>query len=74
MRIGDIDFWTDRKANGGLWSEHQGLTAPWVTHLAKGAPLELSLLEVMHLTFSAGCADPRDHLFGLMGVVSGSNR
>ncbi|RYP41674.1 hypothetical protein DL767_000879 [Monosporascus sp. MG133] len=73
IRVGDVDFWADGTATGSLWSsEDRDVAAHWVTHLAKGAPLELSLPKVMQLTHSTACADPRDRLFGVMGVVSDS--
>jgi hypothetical protein len=70
IRIGDVDFQSDGATSGHLWwSESDGLAA-WVQHTSKGAPLDLDLLQVMRLTFSTACADPRDRLFGIMGIIS----
>lgn len=71
LRVGDIDFWADGTAHGNLWvSESSAAGAPWVTHLSSGAPLKLDLCEVMHLALATICADPRDHLFGVMGLLA----
>ncbi|GAB1316893.1 Heterokaryon incompatibility domain-containing protein [Madurella fahalii] len=75
MRVGDIDFWADGTATGRVWpSETRDAGVPWVAHLSNGAPLELSLCEVMHLASATTCADPRDHLFGALGLVSARPR
>ena len=70
IRIGDIDFQSDGTTSGRLWELEAKALAPWVQHTSRGAPLGLDLVRMMQLTFSTSCADPRDRLFGLMGVVS----
>jgi hypothetical protein len=74
IRIGDVDFQSDGATSGHLWeSESSELAlAPWVQHTSKGALLDLDLLPVMRLTFSAACADPRDRLFRIMGIIDKS--
>lgn len=71
IRIGDIDFQSDGTTSGNLWAWEENALAPWVQHMSRGAPLGLDLVRVMQLTFSTGCADPRDRLFAVMGILSG---
>jgi hypothetical protein len=70
IRIGDVDFQSDGATSGHLWKAESGGLTAWVQHTSKGAPLDLDLLQVMRLTFSTACADPRDRLFGIMGIMS----
>jgi hypothetical protein len=71
IRIGDVDFQSDGTTSGNLWASELDDLAPWVQHTSRGASLDLDLLQMMQLTFSTGCADPRDRLFGLMGILTG---
>ncbi|KAK4033346.1 heterokaryon incompatibility protein-domain-containing protein [Parachaetomium inaequale] len=74
IRIGDVDFQSDGATSGSLWSaEAEGL-APWARHASRGAPLDLDFLQVMQLTLSSDCADPRDRIFGVMGIISDESR
>jgi hypothetical protein len=77
IRIGDVDFQSDGATSGQLWGKDIGDLglAPWVRHTSRGTPLDLNFLQVMRLTFSSACADPRDRVFGVMGIISdGSQR
>ncbi|KAK3309968.1 heterokaryon incompatibility protein-domain-containing protein [Chaetomium strumarium] len=73
IRTGDVDFHSDGATSGKLWSGELGDPAHWVQYTFKAAPLELDLHQVMRLTFSAGCADPRDRVFGVLGIISGDS-
>ena len=75
VRVGDVDFMSDGATSGRLWNDgndREGPTAraPWVLRTARGRPLDFSVTEVMWLTFPTECADPRDRLFGIMGMIS----
>jgi hypothetical protein len=76
IRIGDVDFQSDGTTSGRLWGTELGdlALAPWVQHTSRGAPLDIDFLQVMRLTFSSACADPRDRVFGVMGIISDEYR
>lgn len=72
VRIGDVDFHysSDGNARGKLWAQSDTELAPWVQYAAVGDPLGVGLHEAMKMTFSTACADPRDRVFGVMGVIA----
>ncbi|KAK4208167.1 heterokaryon incompatibility protein-domain-containing protein [Rhypophila decipiens] len=72
IRIGHVDFWTDSTPWGT--SEEQkanveSLQAPWVRYLAQKTFTATSILGVLQKTASSKASDPRDKIFGLLGLV-----
>jgi hypothetical protein len=70
IRIRDVDFHSDGATSGNLWSAELGELAHWVQYTSRGAPLEFDLHQAMRLIFSTIYADPRDRIFGVMGIMS----
>ncbi|VUC28245.1 unnamed protein product [Clonostachys rosea] len=74
IRVGDVDFWADPamttylEANlpGWKWGD---TAAAWVQHMAKGALGIKSLQELLRLTSRSQATDPRDRVFGLLGIL-----
>ncbi|KAK4201343.1 hypothetical protein QBC40DRAFT_347897 [Triangularia verruculosa] len=82
IRVGDIDFWADRASTledrktleGADWpsklKNHD--KALWMTHIASAglSTRDLDIGELLQLTRHAQCADPRDRIFGLTGILT----
>lgn len=75
MRVGDVDFWADPamathfSADVPEWNwERTG--AAWVKHIAQGLRIK-DLGEILLLTARSQATDPRDRIFGLLGVLPG---
>ena len=49
------------------WSE---TSAPWFQHISGGDLFQQSLPQLLALTSSAQCTDPRDRLFGILGLLA----
>jgi hypothetical protein len=69
LRFADVEFHSDGTTSGSLW-KYRVYDTPWVQHASRGAPLDLDLLQAMGLVASTACGDPRDRLFGVMGIIS----
>lgn len=83
MRVGDVDFWTDTgtkstlepvKDADGEKTEEKTVddpvsTAPWFQYLSQGVLSDKDVIDLSNLTRNAHCADARDHLFGLAGLL-----
>ncbi|KAK3377316.1 hypothetical protein B0T24DRAFT_592927 [Lasiosphaeria ovina] len=56
-----------RKYNvGHSWEDTE---TPWLQYATQGRFLELNILQLMELTASSKCSDPRDKVFGLLGMI-----
>lgn len=73
MRVGDVDFWADPATSGYFsslkdWNWNQTLAA-WVQYISQGSSQSRDLKELLWLTASSQATDPRDRVFGLLGIV-----
>lgn len=74
IRVGDVDFWADPAMATYLEASLPGwdwanTAAAWVQHMAKGTLGVKSLQELLRLTSRSQATDPRDRLFGLLGIL-----
>ncbi|CAH0050870.1 unnamed protein product [Clonostachys solani] len=74
IRVGDVDFWADPAMATYLEASLPGwnwanTAAAWVQHMAKGTLGIKSLQELLRLTSLSQATDPRDRLFGLLGIL-----
>jgi hypothetical protein len=83
MRVGYADFWTDTgtkstpepvpDTDGEKAKERSAddpvSTAPWFQYLSQGFLSDKDVIDLSNLTRNAHCADARDHLFGLAGLL-----
>ncbi|KAK4220672.1 heterokaryon incompatibility protein-domain-containing protein, partial [Podospora fimiseda] len=83
IRVGDVDYWTD--CSGFLWlqlnrynSEGEldikALHSSWKSYMATGNHFWHDLSDLLRLTRNMACADPRDRVFGLVGLISPSEQ
>lgn len=64
----DVTWGTDSNWNPeAAWRK---TAAPWLLHASKGAQLKMTLPELMAMTSSTHCSDPRDRLFGVLGLLN----
>lgn len=64
FRIGDVDFWTD-----GRPMAVQSASEHWFYNIHKGSFHPQAVTELMEMTSSTHCSDPRDQIFGLLGLL-----
>ncbi|KAK4234976.1 hypothetical protein C8A03DRAFT_37191 [Achaetomium macrosporum] len=68
IRVGDIDFQSDGATSGNMrkpsGSPVGDSELSWVWYASRGGPLDKFLPDVIKLTLSLACADPRDRVFG----------
>ena len=70
IAIDEIEF-TSGPANGGHGWKWISSKVPWLDFLCNGSSLrEKSLFDVLNIALSSEASDPRDKLFGLLGLVS----
>ncbi len=76
IRIGNMEFVVDQQTSNNIESSLQGLNwanfvAPWAQHIARGCiPRESkSLLDMIFLTWTSQASDPRDKVFGILGLL-----
>lgn len=64
-------FATQSQFSQGNLNSATNLTtmAPWFQHLSEGTLSTKDVTDLMALTRHAHCADPRDHLFGILGLL-----
>jgi hypothetical protein len=70
FRIGGCDFWADSRTSNNLssaWS-WDSTAAMWVQFMAKKALPLKNILEVTHVASRSHASDPRDKLFGVLGL------
>lgn len=76
MRVGDVEFWADPTT----WSGRSGSHSPWdyiaprwLKHTAQGGLPEMIRVDsLIPLTSHAKASDPRDKIFGLLGLLPGN--
>lgn len=74
MRVGDVDFWADPTMSSYFssavptWSWDKS-HAPWVQHVSRGASNVQSFKDLLLLSSRARATDPRDRVFGLLGIM-----
>lgn len=72
MRVGDVDFWanalilTHISDTGLRW---EVTAAPWVEYLSQGTQSGRGIRDLLSMTSRTGTTDPRDRIFGLMGIA-----
>ncbi|KAH7176176.1 phosphoribosylglycinamide synthetase [Dactylonectria macrodidyma] len=74
MRVGDVDFWADPAMSAHFSSSVPGWNwerthAAWVQHISQGASSVKNLGELLWLTSLSRATDPRDRVFGLLGIM-----
>jgi hypothetical protein len=76
IRIGNVEFVVDQQTSKNIESSLQGLNwanvvAPWAQHIAQGCiPRKSpSLLDMIFLTWNSQASDPRDKVFGILGLL-----
>ncbi|KAF4470435.1 heterokaryon incompatibility het-6 [Fusarium albosuccineum] len=69
MRIGDVDFTLDLSTREFLHEATPSTAAPWLQYGISGGVLEGSICELMARTAMSDSQDPRDRLFGILGLV-----
>ncbi|KAK4459749.1 heterokaryon incompatibility protein-domain-containing protein, partial [Cladorrhinum samala] len=70
IRVGNVDYWATNSP-GSLSSSSNEPEGPlaWALHLAMGNELDTPLTDLLGMTATLSCADPRDRIFGLLGIV-----
>ncbi|KAM0426100.1 hypothetical protein ACHAPT_008731 [Fusarium lateritium] len=73
MRIGDVDFWADGAMTGHFsrvpnWNWGR-MPAPWVRNISQGASSAKDLKQLLWMTSRSLATDPRDRVFGLLGIM-----
>ncbi|KAH7329448.1 heterokaryon incompatibility protein-domain-containing protein, partial [Stachybotrys elegans] len=75
IRIGDVDFWTDSVTSTHLagavprdW-QWESTAAPWLQYMAQKALPVNSIYELLRITAESRATDPRDRLFGVVGLL-----
>ena len=77
MPVGDVEFWTDPATSDYLVSalpagkhwDWEETAAPWLQHMSKRTFKSRDVTSMMRLTSKASAGDPRDRLFGLLGLL-----
>ncbi|CAM1511838.1 Fc.00g093510.m01.CDS01 [Cosmosporella sp. VM-42] len=74
MRVGDVDFWADPAMSTYFSSSVAGWNwerspAPWVQRTSQGASSVTNLRDLLLLTSLSQATDPRDRVFGLLGIM-----
>ncbi|CAH0014464.1 unnamed protein product [Clonostachys rhizophaga] len=74
IRIEDVDFWAD-----STMATHFSLKAPrwdwgttaatWMQFTSQGTSKEMNLGELLEMSSASQATDPRDRIFGLLGVL-----
>ncbi|KAK0701322.1 heterokaryon incompatibility protein-domain-containing protein, partial [Lasiosphaeris hirsuta] len=74
--VGDFEVLVDsytsqallqRQDNGGHgWEDTE---TPWLQYAAQGRFFDLNVLQLLELTAGSKCSDPRDKVFGLLGLL-----
>lgn len=75
MRVGDVDFWADPAMMTHFAASLPGWTwentpAPWLQHIAQGGSSIKGLRDAIRMSFLSQATDPRDRIFGLLGILS----
>ncbi|KAH9227338.1 hypothetical protein K456DRAFT_1783900, partial [Colletotrichum gloeosporioides 23] len=74
IRIGDIDFWADGSTANQIsdlytsleWNES---AAEWFGHMCRAVQFEKKMSLLLGMASNAEATDPRDRVFGLLGIV-----
>lgn len=69
IRVGDVDFWTDSNPWPTNVTRWELLPAGWIQYMGKGQFVKQQLQDILQLTSSSRASDPRDKLFGLLGLM-----
>lgn len=74
IRIGDVDFWADASMSSRLSSSMPTWTwgqthAAWAQYISQGASSIGDLKELLQTTALSLATDPRDRIFGLLGIM-----
>ncbi|EEU41760.1 uncharacterized protein NECHADRAFT_87806 [Fusarium vanettenii 77-13-4] len=74
IRVGDVDFWADASMSSRLSSSMPTWTwgqthAAWARYISQGASSIGDLKELLQTTALSLATDPRDRLFGLLGIM-----
>ncbi|KAK3998178.1 heterokaryon incompatibility protein-domain-containing protein [Cladorrhinum sp. PSN332] len=62
----------DKGSQSRPWEKKKGASS-WTRYLSRGRQMQHPLTELLRLTTDMSCADPRDHVFGIMGLLSSHN-
>ncbi|KAF4997535.1 hypothetical protein FDECE_12065 [Fusarium decemcellulare] len=69
IRIGDVDFTVDMTTREFLHQATPSTAAPWLRYGISGGIPENSICELMARTMMSDSQDPRDRLFGVLGLL-----
>ncbi|CAI6014209.1 unnamed protein product [Clonostachys chloroleuca] len=74
IRVGDVDFWADVGMRSQFRSklpdwDWEATSAAWVQHISKGRGGVRDLKKLLSLTSLSQATDPRDRIFGLLGIM-----
>ncbi|RSL58699.1 hypothetical protein CEP54_007619 [Fusarium duplospermum] len=74
IRVGDVDFWADASMPTRLSSSMPSWTwaqthAVWAQYISQGASSIGDLKEMLQATALSLATDPRDRVFGLLGIM-----
>ncbi|KAK2745151.1 heterokaryon incompatibility protein HET-6-like protein [Colletotrichum kahawae] len=78
MRIGDIDFWADGSTAKQISDLYTSLAwsdsaAEWFGHMCRAVQFEKNISRLLGMTSNAEATDPRDRVFGLLGIAQAEN-
>jgi len=74
FHVAGVDFWTDRSGLSRLetapatWN-WDTTGAPWLQHIAQKAFPTSDLYDILRLTSKSRASDPRDRVFGILGLI-----
>ncbi|KAK1756738.1 heterokaryon incompatibility protein-domain-containing protein [Echria macrotheca] len=69
MRIGDVEFTIDHTTVGYVNARAAETVVSWIKLLGSNRVSQNKLPEILSCSRRSGSSDPRDHLFGVLGVL-----
>ncbi|KAK1854811.1 heterokaryon incompatibility protein HET-6-like protein [Colletotrichum chrysophilum] len=74
IRIGDIDFWADGSTANQISDLYTSLAwrysaAEWFGYMCQAVQIEKNISRLLKMTSDAEATDPRDRVFGLLGIA-----
>ncbi|KAK3347246.1 heterokaryon incompatibility protein-domain-containing protein [Lasiosphaeria hispida] len=82
IQVGDLEVLIDASSRPSLLQRQkdepgyswEDTAAPWMQFAAQGRFMDLSIAELLELTNRSTCSDPRDKVFGLLGLIQEDDR
>ncbi|KAK0641411.1 heterokaryon incompatibility protein-domain-containing protein, partial [Cercophora newfieldiana] len=75
FHVAGVDFWTDtsgicrmRSPSSAKW-DWDATPAPWFQHIGQGEFPTRDLYDILRLTSNSRASDPRDRVFGILGLL-----